>query len=261
MIDRPAASFWLLVLVGLAAGFVGGGLGLGGGIVLVPLLLAIGIDQHRAHATSVAAIILIAIAGAATFAAAGELHPGLGVIIGLGGIVGAALGASLMHRMSARTLSIVFALVLLVAAIRMLTGATPISGSGELGDVLRIVVAIGIGLLAGLFAGVAGVGGGVVIVPATVILLGLGQHEAQGTSLTAIILTTLAATVVNYRNKRVRLKDGLVVGIGGVAGSVAGSRLALGVEGRTLSLVFGYLVLFVSLRMLYRAFRQEGKPA
>lgn len=259
MIDRPAADTWKLVVVGLTAGVVGGGLGVGGGIVLVPLLIAIGVDRHRAHATSLAAIIFIALAGATTFAAAGELQLGLGVIIGIGGIVGSVVGASLMHRMSARHLSIVFGVVLLAAAIRMISGASPLPGSGEYGDLTRIIIAVGIGLIAGLFAGVAGVGGGVVIVPAGVFFLGLEQHQAQGTSLTAIVLTAVAGTVVNYRNKRVRPFDGLAVGVGGAIGAVAGSWIALGIEGRTLSLVFGFLVLFVALRTLYRALRRRDQ--
>jgi len=60
---------------------------------------------------------------------------------------------------------------------------------------------------------------------------------------------------VNYRNKRVRLQDGLVVGLGGVVGSLIGSQLALGIDGRTLSLLFGLLVLFVAIRTLFRALR------
>ena len=70
---------WLLVLVGLGAGVVGGGLGVGGGIILVPLLVAIGFDRHRAHATSLAAIVLISAAGATSFAVDGEIDVVLGL--------------------------------------------------------------------------------------------------------------------------------------------------------------------------------------
>ena len=109
--------------------------------------------------------------------------------------------------------------------------------------------------MSGFFAGVAGIGGGVVIVPATVLLLGFGQHEAQGTSLVAVILTAIAGTVVNLRNKRVRLEDGLVAGLVGVVGSIVGAQIALGAEGRTLSLVFGVIVMVLAVRTLYQAIR------
>jgi uncharacterized membrane protein YfcA len=66
---------------------------------------------------------------------------------------------------------------------------------------------------------------------------------------------------VNLKNQRVRLKDGLVVGVGGVVGSLIGSQFALGVEGRTLSLVFGFLVLFVAIRIFYRTLRPQTQGA
>jgi uncharacterized membrane protein YfcA len=248
-------DIWKLVLIGLVAGFVGGGLGVGGGIVMVPLLVAVGFDQHRSHATSLAAIVFIAAAGSVSFGMSGEVALGIGVTVGIGGVVGSVIGASVMHRSSSRTLTMVFGVVLLVVALRMISGANPLPEAAAFGDLTQVFIALGIGVVAGFFAGLAGIGGGVVIVPSTVLLLGLSQHEAQGTSLVAIVFTATAGTIVNFHNRRVRLEDGLVVGAGGVIGSLIGSRFALGIEGHTLSLVFGFMVLFVALRTFYRAFR------
>lgn len=250
---------WKLVLIGLTAGTVGGTFGVGGGIIIVPLLLVVGFDQHRAHATSLSAIVIIVTTGAISFGASGEINAGLGIVVGVGGVIGSLIGATLMNRVSARTLTIVFSTFLLIAAIRMISGADPIPGAGELSDLSATLIAGWIGLLAGFFAGLVGIGGGVVIVTLTVLLLGLTQHEAQGTSFTAMIFTSVAGTVVNLKNRRVRPKDGLAVGAGGAAGAVIGSQFALGVEGVTLSLAFGFLVLFVALRSFWRTFK--SKPA
>ncbi|MFQ5524204.1 MAG: sulfite exporter TauE/SafE family protein [Acidimicrobiia bacterium] len=255
MSETPAVAWWKLVLIGLAAGLVGGGLGVGGGIVLVPLLILAGLDRHRAHATSLAAIVLIAAMGAVSFGVSGEIDVVVGVTVGIGGILGSAIGATVMHRISARALTIVFAIVLLVAAARMIGGGSPLPGSTTYGDFLQVLIALGIGLVAGFFAGLAGIGGGVVIVPSAVLLLGLTQHQAQGTSLLAIVFTSISGTVVNRRNERVQLGDGLLAGLGGVVGSLIGSRTALGIEGRTLSVGFGVLLLFVAVRSLYRTLR------
>lgn len=162
-----------------------------------------------------------------------------------------------MHRLSTRNLTLVFGIVLLVAGIRMVTGAEPVAGTSQLDNMDQFLVALGIGLVSGIFAGLAGIGGGVVIVPASVLLLGLDQHVAQGTSLAAIVLTAISGSLVNMRNKRVDLRDSLMIGLGGVGGSLVGSRLALAVEGQTLSLAFGLLVLFVAARTLYRIFRSD----
>lgn len=219
---------------------------------MVPLLVAVGLDRHRSHATSLAAIVLIATAGALSFGLSGEIEVGLGITVGIGGILGSVIGATIMHRASPKALTVVFGLVLLVAALRMITGASPLPGSADFSDLTQVAVAVGIGLVAGFFAGLAGIGGGVVIVPSAVLLLGLTQHEAQGTSLVAIVFTAVAGTIVNLRNERVRLQDGLVVGAGGVVGSLVGSQIALASDARALSLAFGAMVLFVALRTLWR---------
>lgn len=255
MDETETVGIGKLVAIGIATGLLGGFFGVGGGIILVPLLVWLGLGRHRAHATSLASFIVIAMAGAISFGVAGAVDVGVGLAVGIGGIFGSTIGASLMHRMSARNLAIAFALVLLVTGIRMVTGADPLPGTSGLDVIGQILVAVSVGLVSGLFAGLAGIGGGVVIVPATVLLLGLDQHVAQGSSLVAIAITAVAGSVVNLRNKRVDLRDSLTIGAGGVIGSIVGTRSALGLEGRTLSVAFGLLVLFVSLRTLYRTLR------
>jgi uncharacterized membrane protein YfcA len=261
VVTEPAVTPWKLVLIGFATGILSGGFGVGGGIILVPLLVAVGMGRHRAHATSLASIFPIAAAGAIVFALSGEVEIGLGVAVGLGGVVGSIVGASLMNRMSTRSLSIFFGLVLLAAGIRMIFSSDPLPTSAALGDLALTAIAFGIGLVSGFFAGVAGIGGGVVIVPAAVLLLGFTQHQAQGTSLLAIILTSVAATVVNRRNRRVSLTDAVTVGLGGVAGSLLASRVALGIDGRILSVAFGILAVIVALRTLYREIMRSPEPA
>jgi uncharacterized protein len=248
-----------LVAIGVAAGLLGGFLGVGGGIIIVPLLVWAGMGRHRSHATSLASFIIIATVGAISYGVSDAIDVGVAVSIGVGGIVGSIVGASLMHRMSTRNLTILFGLVLLVAAIRMITGAEPVTGASSFASFDKFAVAAGIGLVSGSFAGLAGIGGGVVIVPASVLLLGLDQHVAQGTSLAAIVFAAISGSVVNVRNRRVDLKDSMIIGLGGVGGSLLGTRLALEVEGATLSIVFGILVLFVSARTLYRVVR-AGRP-
>lgn len=232
---------------------------MGGGIIMVPLLVWVGVDRHRAHATSLAAIVFIATAGASSFAASGEVDLGLGIIVGVGGILGSVIGASVMHRVSSRALTITFGLILLVAAIRMILSADPLPGAVDFSEISKILIALIIGLIAGFFAGLAGIGGGVVIVPSSVLLLGLDQHQAQGTSLVAIVFTAVAGSLVNLRNRRVRLVDGLLAGAGGVVGSLIGSRIALLIEGRILSVLFGSLVLYVAVRSLVRTLRQPAR--
>lgn len=109
------------LVVGLAGGALSGFFGVGGGIVLVPLLLLfLKLDQHGAHATSLAAIFLIAIAAFAGYATSDSVDLAIGMALGLGGLVGSVVGASFMHRMSPNTLRGVFSVALIVAGVRMI---------------------------------------------------------------------------------------------------------------------------------------------
>jgi uncharacterized membrane protein YfcA len=104
----------------LAAGFVGGLLGVGGGVIYVPgMVLLLGLDQRRAHATSVAVIVASATTAAVAFSVAGDVDWSAVPFIFGGAAIGAPLGARLLGRLSERTLVTAFAAVMVVAAVRM----------------------------------------------------------------------------------------------------------------------------------------------
>ncbi len=109
-----------------------------------------------------------------------------------------------------------------------------------------------IGLFAGVMAGIAGVGGGVVMVPAMTEILGLEQQLAQGTSLLAILFTSVSGTFVNVRNRRADMRAALVIGLAGLVAAQFGSQLALATDQLLLRRLFGLLVLFSGVRMIVR---------
>jgi uncharacterized membrane protein YfcA len=107
-----------LLLIGVVAGFMSALFGVGGGLVLVPLLiLLLALGPHVATATSLAAIGITALAGTITFAIAGEVDAGYAALVGLPAALGAATGATLQQRVHARELSYLFALLLVAIAI------------------------------------------------------------------------------------------------------------------------------------------------
>ncbi len=110
-----------LVLIGLGAGFFSALFGVGGGIVVVPLLLLVGRWQQRpAMATSLAAIGIIALAGTVSYGFHGELKPGAAAIVGVPAAFGAVAGTALQQRLANRTLSILFALLLAGLGVKLL---------------------------------------------------------------------------------------------------------------------------------------------
>jgi uncharacterized membrane protein YfcA len=110
-----------LALIGLAAGFFSALFGVGGGIVIVPLLMmVVHFDQRVATGTSLAAIGVIALAGAFLYGIRGEVDYGHALLVGLPAAVGAIAGASLQQRLSARVLGLAFAALLVVIGITLL---------------------------------------------------------------------------------------------------------------------------------------------
>jgi hypothetical protein len=110
-----------LVGIGLLAGFFGALFGVGGGIVIVPLLvLFLAFDQRRASATSLAAILISSTAGAAVYALLGEVKPGAAALVGIPAVAGVLLGASLQQRIPVERLTIGFAVLLTAVGVRLL---------------------------------------------------------------------------------------------------------------------------------------------
>jgi uncharacterized membrane protein YfcA len=120
---------------------------------------------------------------------------------------------------------------------------------------LDIVAAIIIGLLAGALGGLFGVGGGLIFVPALVLLFGLGQVEAQATSLLAIIPVVVAGTWRQHLYGNVRWRAALVIGITAVAGVELGVLTAKSLPEETLQRLFGLLLLVVAAQLAWRARR------
>ena len=110
-----------LILIGLVAGFFSALFGVGGGIVIVPLLLLLGHWEIRtASATSLAAIGIIALAGSISYGIHGDLKPGAAALVGLPAAAGAIAGTALQQRIAGRTLSLLFALLLAGIGVKLL---------------------------------------------------------------------------------------------------------------------------------------------
>jgi uncharacterized membrane protein YfcA len=124
---------------------------------------------------------------------------------------------------------------------------------------LEIVALVGIGLVAGLLAGLLGIGGGVVLVPAMVLLLGFDQHLAQGTSLLVVIPAATSGAWTHHRRGRWTWRDAGALALGGVLGALLGSLSALALDDEMLRRLFAVLLLGIALRMLFA--RPQSPPA
>jgi uncharacterized membrane protein YfcA len=114
------------------------------------------------------------------------------------------------------------------------------------------------GVAVGAVSALFGVGGGLLMVPFMVLLLGTDQHVAEGTSLLVIVPTALAGTIAHARNRFVSFRHAAPLALGGVAGVALGATIALGTAPERLRLVFGVFLGAMGVRTLWQAVRADG---
>jgi uncharacterized membrane protein YfcA len=115
----------------------------------------------------------------------------------------------------------------------------------------QLLLLLFIGILAGFVSGILGVGGAIIIVPFLVFLMGLNQHEAQGTSLAVLLLPVGIFAVINYaKNGFVNFKFALVLIVAFLLGSYLGSVLAVNITEKPLQIIFGLLLIAVGIKIL-----------
>lgn len=251
------------VLLGLVAGFQGGLFGVGGGLVMVPgMVLFLAIPQHRAHATSLAAMIFSTSAAVVPLAMDNRIDWDTTAFLVAGSMVGAYLGARLFSRIPEVWLAGGFMVLALASAVRMLlerdaTGTaavgTPTIDTWWLGVVGFVLVGFGAGVLGALM----GVGGGIVNVPALVTLYSFEQHLAQGTSLAVIVPTALVAAIAHSRRGQVDWRLAGLLASGGLVGGWLGARTALEIDGAVLRILFVCFLLLMVTRMAVRTWRHS----
>jgi hypothetical protein len=222
---------------------------------MVPLLvLLLRYDAKIATATSLAAIIVTASVGVVTHGALGNVAWGYAVLIGVPAVAGLLIGLAVKERISSRTLTFAFSAVLVGVAVWMLVEP---SASGETAslDFGRGAAVVALGVAAGCLAGLFGVGGGILFVPALALIIGLPQLRAEGASLLAIIPVSLLGSWRQHHAGTVRWSAAMTMGAASVATAVAGAFIADVTPSGTLRALFAVLVLLTAGQLAWRAAR------
>ena len=120
---------------------------------------------------------------------------------------------------------------------------------------MDVIITLGLGLLAGTLAGLLGIGGGIVMVPGMVLLLGLGQHTAQGISLGAMTVLSLAGCYVQIKQKNLKILVVIWIAPAAVGFGLLGAYVAGKIESDTLGRLFGVFLLINGSQMLFRTIK------
>ena len=258
-VPAPAADRHLgsIIVVGVLAGFLAGLFGVGGGILIVPgLVLAAGMDQRLAHGTSLAAVLPISIASLITYAAQDNVDWPAALWLSIGAVGGAVIGTKLLHVLPHRTLGLLFAGILIVSAVRLFFD-TDAGGRSAL-TLADAVILVAIGVVTGILAGLLGVGGGIVMVPAMILLFAIPPVIAKGTSAAVIIPTAVMGTWRNRAKGNTDLRAAVIIGVAGIVTAALGSIVADKMSDDLSNILFATLLVIVAIRLLVQLRREPG---
>jgi len=231
--------------IGLSLGLLGGG----GSILTVPALVyLVGQTPQAAVTTSLAIVGTNSLAGAIFHRAQGTLNWKVALIFGSAGMLVSYLSANLSRQLSPYVLLVVFALLMLIIGFMLFFrhgNGTEISQSSK---PLAVVLASGAGV--GLLTGVLGVGGGFLVVPALVMLIGLPVQVAVGTSLIVIAMNSTAGFIGHAGSGSFDFVMTLIFTSAGLAGTFAGTKLSNRMSSSRLQKMFAVFVVILALFLL-----------
>ncbi|GAA3911792.1 sulfite exporter TauE/SafE family protein [Microbacterium invictum] len=255
---RPARTprfFLTCIGIGLAAGLMSGLFGVGGGTIIVPLLVMfLHFDQRLAAGTSLAAIVPTATVGVISYAVHGSVAWIPALILAAGAVVGAQVGTWLLARLSQNVLRWGF-VGFLVVVIVMLFVVVPSRDADLPLNWITIIGLVVLGVITGVLAGLLGVGGGVIVVPALMLLFGTSDLVAKGTSLLMMIPTAISGTVGNLQRRNVDLLAAALVGGAACVTTALGAVIATRIDPFTGNVLFALFMTYVAVQMAIRAIK------
>ncbi|MFD6054588.1 sulfite exporter TauE/SafE family protein [Agromyces sp. NPDC060279] len=260
MPERTRLSIWVLILLGLMMGYFSGLFGVGGGVVLVPTLMLLGIDQRIAAGTSTAAILPTAIVGTISYGVTGHVDWLAAALIAVGMIGGTQLGTYLLARLPRGILFWGFLGFLAVVAVSLWL-VVP-QRDAEIGiDVWTGAALVAVGLLTGVLSGLMGVGGGIILVPILMFFFGASDLVAKGTSLAMMVPGSISGTIGNARRRNVDLRMAAVIGVTACVASPLGTWTAQAITPFVSNIAFSVLLAFAAWQLIQKHLKARRASA
>lgn len=273
----------LVLLVSGAVGFVSGLVGVGGGFIMTPSLIFLGVPAPVAVATGASQIAATSFSGIMTQTRRKAVDWRMGMLLSIGGIMGSVFGVSLFERLLALgqldlIISLLYVVFLAVIGALMLAEGVAIMRGKPLAPIpmlqrpvrgiahtlpfrlrfprsglyISVIPPIVIGFLIGALAAIMGVGGGFALIPAMIYLLRMPTNVVIGTSLFQIlIVTALIVVLQSTATQTVDLVLAALLMVGGVIGAQFGARLGAGLKGEHIRALLGALLFACSLKFLF----------
>ena len=238
---------------------------MGGGFIMIPLMTSslLGLSQHAAHGTSLFAVAATGISGAAGYGIGDVVELDTAATLAVCASITARMGAATTKTMSSRRLKTFLGVFMLCVApiiplkayITAMHHESPEEehkGHRETSRLRRLVPAGFIGLGSGFLAGLFGVGGGAVVVPALTIATDMTHYQALGTSLCAMTLPAIVGTYTHHMAGNVAMRVAPALALGAGIGAYFGGKVGLNVDETKLKFGFSGLMLFLGTKILLK---------
>lgn len=251
-LDESARGIVVLVAVGLLVGVLSGMFGIGGGTVIVPALVWLGLSQRNAAATSTLTIVPTSISGVVSYATGGHVDWLAAALLFCGMFVGGQIGSWLLSRLPELVLRWIFVAFLVFVVINQVS-FVPSRDHQIVMTVATGVCMVLLGVVIGMLAGLLGIGGGALAVPALSILFGASDLIARGTSLLAMFPNSITTSVANMKRNLVHMKAALIIGLVAAATAPLGTWIAGAVSPRAGSITFACYLCVLLVRSVFVA--------
>lgn len=290
-IAEVSVNWPLLVLLGALVGFVSGLFGIGGGFLMAPVLVFLGIPPTVAVASQASHVVASSTSGVIRYSGMKAVDYRIGGIMAVGGALGAVLGVELfryLRLLGQADLVVALSYLLFLGSIgsmmlyesltqilHRVRGETPPRKERRRpmwlygmpfkmrfprsGLYISAIPPLGLGVFAGILSAIMGVGGGFILVPAMLYVLRMKASVVVGTSLFQIIITTAITTVLQAgRNQTVDIVLSTILLLGGVVGAQYGAKLSGRFRAEEMRAALGLIVLLVGIQMGLELFVRPG---
>lgn len=245
MIDQ----LWL-ILLGFAAGILGSMIGLGGGVIVVPVLTFLGFPPAATASNSLFATLSNAIASTISYSRQKRIEYSLGLKLGLLSIPGTILGAVISTDVSPDVFKILFGFVLIASAGYIFL-RKKIETKEKIIYKQMIILVVGASFFAGIISSFFGIGGGIIFVPLMVVGMGMTMKKAAPTSQLILLFASLSGVITHSILGHPDFTQAGFLAIGSFIGGLVGARLSLDIKERYLQILVSVVILIAAAKLFF----------
>ncbi len=241
--------FWLIPL-GFVAGLLGSIIGLGGGIIVVPILTFFGFSPQLAASNSLFAAFSNAVASTISYTKQKRIEFGIGLKLGLLTIPGTIIGAIISADVAPELFKILFGFVLISTSIYIFL-KRKIESKDYNTSKQVMLFAVGASFFAGVISSFFGIGGGIIFVPLMVVVMGLGMKKAAPTSQLILLFASFSGLITHSALGHSDYYQALLLSVGAFSGGIFGARLSLEIREKNLQILVSIVIISAAIKMFY----------